>query len=56
MGNSLIIARYEEDVNWVQDFKNFNTIIYNKGKPLSKELNFTFTFLTFPKQLILYDF
>ena len=39
MGNSLIIARYDEDVRWVKDFKNFNTIIYNKGKKLAANKN-----------------
>ena len=36
---SLIISRFDEDISWLEKYKNFNIIIYNKGKPLSKELN-----------------
>ena len=29
--HALIVAKYEEDIRWVQDFSNFNVFIYDKS-------------------------
>lgn len=34
MENSLIIARYNENLDWLKAHKNFNIVIYNKGKEI----------------------
>ena len=34
MGNSLIISRFNENLNWLENFSQFNILIYNKGKKL----------------------
>lgn len=34
---SIIVARYDEDVEWTKEFSN--VIIYNKGEPLSQDYN-----------------
>ena len=31
MSNSLIISRFDEDLNWLKSINNFKKIIYNKG-------------------------
>ena len=39
MNISIIISRYNENLDWLKDFNNFKIIIYNKGEDLS---NFNF--------------
>ena len=39
MSNSLIISRFNEDLNWLKRFKNFKITIYNKGQDIQ---NITF--------------
>ncbi len=34
MDKSLIIARYNENINWLKNYKDFQIIIYNKGDKL----------------------
>ena len=34
MSISLIIARYQEDISWLDDYNNMNKIIYNKGEKI----------------------
>ena len=36
MDKSLIIARYSEDLQWLEEHKDFKIIVYNKGKKLKK--------------------
>ena len=38
MYKSLIIARYNEDLSWLEEFKDFKIIVYNKGDKLSDNL------------------
>ena len=35
MQKCLIIARYDENLNWLESFRDFKIIIYNKGKTLN---------------------
>ena len=35
MKKSLIISRFNEDINWLKEIKGFKIIIYNKGNKLS---------------------
>ena len=37
MKTSLIIARYNEDISWLNEYKKFNLFIYNKGEDLSNK-------------------
>ena len=37
MDKSLIIARYDENLNWLKKYKDFKITVYNKGKKLKKE-------------------
>lgn len=37
MKKNLIIARYNEDISWLEEFNEFEIIIYNKGKKLSNK-------------------
>ena len=37
MNKSLIISRFNEDINWLNKFNNFNIIIYNKGDYLTNK-------------------
>jgi len=37
MDKSLIIARYDEDIEWVKKYNDFNITIYNKGNKLEDE-------------------
>lgn len=32
---TLIVSRYNEDISWLCNYKNFNIIIYNKGEDIS---------------------
>ena len=34
MSNSLIISRFDEDLNWLKSIKNFKITIYNKGEKI----------------------
>ena len=34
MSTSLIISRFDEDLNWIKRFKNFEITIYNKGQDI----------------------
>ena len=34
MSNSLIISRFDEDLNWLKSINNFKKIIYNKGNKI----------------------
>ena len=38
MDKCLIIARYNEDLSWLKEFKDFKIIVYNKGDKLSDNL------------------
>ena len=38
MDKALIIARYNEDLSWLKEFKDFRIIVYNKGDKLSDNL------------------
>ena len=38
MDKALIIARYNEDLSWLEKFKDFKIIVYNKGDKLSDNL------------------
>ena len=38
MDKDLIIARYNEDLSWLKEFKDFKIIVYNKGDKLSENL------------------
>ena len=38
MDKCLIIARYNEDLSWLKEFKDFKIIVYNKGDELSDKL------------------
>ncbi len=38
MNKDLIIARYNEDLSWLKEFKDFKIIVYNKGDKLSDNL------------------
>ena len=38
MNKCLIIARYNEDLSWLEEFKDFKIIVYNKGAELSGDL------------------
>ena len=41
MKKSIIISRFNEDINWLKDLKDFRKIIiYNKGNSLSNHDNF----------------
>ena len=40
MNKSLIIARYEEDLDWLKQHKDFEITVYNKGSKLSEYKNF----------------
>ncbi len=31
MKNSIIVSRYDEDISWLEEYKDFNIYIYNKG-------------------------
>ena len=42
----LIVARYSEDISWLKNYKNFDIIIYNKGKPFQENLDFTIKEIT----------
>ncbi len=37
MSNSLIISRFNEDLNWLKSIENFKIIIYNKGKQIQDD-------------------
>ena len=37
MDKCLIIARYNEDLEWLKEFKDFKIIVYNKGDELSEK-------------------
>jgi len=37
MNFCIVVARYNENVDWTKQFSN--VIIYNKGKPLSNDFN-----------------
>ena len=37
MNTSLIIARYREDISWLQSQKDFNLYIYNKGSQIKEK-------------------
>tara|TARA_B100000212_G_scaffold317287_1_gene272840 strand:- start:41279 stop:41986 length:708 start_codon:yes stop_codon:yes gene_type:complete len=39
MKTSIIVSRFNEDLSWIKEFKEFKVIIYNKGK-LFKNENF----------------
>ena len=34
MVNSLIISRFNENLDWLKAYQNFNIVIYNKGEPI----------------------
>ena len=38
MDKCLIISRYNEDLGWLKEFKDFKIIVYNKGDKLSENL------------------
>ena len=38
MDKCLIIARYNENLDWLKEFKDFKIIVYNKGAELSGDL------------------
>ena len=38
MDKCLIIARYKEELGWLEEFKDFKIIVYNKGNILSDNL------------------
>ena len=38
MDKCLIIARYNEDLSWLEEFKDFKIIVYNKGEKISGNL------------------
>ena len=38
MDKCLIISRYNEDLGWLKEFKDFKIIVYNKGNELSENL------------------
>ena len=40
MNKCLIIARYNEDLKWLEKYKDFKIVIYNKGKVLKNNSNF----------------
>ena len=40
MDKSLIIARYNEDLGWLEKYKNFKITVYNKGARLKNEQYF----------------
>ena len=33
----MIISRFNEDISWLEEIKDFKIIIYNKGEKLSKD-------------------
>ena len=33
----LIISRFNEDISWLENHKDFKVIIYNKGKELKRQ-------------------
>lgn len=35
MDNSLIISRFNENLNWLKAYQNYNIVIYNKGEELT---------------------
>ena len=37
MSNSLIISRFDEDLNWLKSIKNFKIKIYNKGETIQDD-------------------
>ena len=39
MKNSIIVSRYDEDISWLERYKDFNIYIYNKGEKI--ETTFT---------------
>ena len=40
MDKCLIIARYNENIEWLKRYKDFKIIVYNKGETLSEDYNF----------------
>ena len=38
MDKCLIISRYNEDLGWLKEFKDFKIIVYNKGNELSENV------------------
>ena len=40
MDKCLIIARYNENLDWLKEFKDFKIIVYNKGAELSGNLTY----------------
>ena len=38
MKNSIIVSRYDEDINWLEEYKDFNIYIYNKGANIETKL------------------
>tara|TARA_Y100000589_G_scaffold331848_1_gene387434 strand:- start:2797 stop:3495 length:699 start_codon:yes stop_codon:yes gene_type:complete len=39
MKNSIIVSRYEEDISWLERYKDFNIYIYNKGEKIETKLS-----------------
>jgi len=39
MNKSIIISRFDENINWVNKHKNFKILIYNKGTKLSSKVS-----------------
>ena len=37
MSKSLIISRFDEDLDWLNSIKNFKKIIYNKGRNIQDD-------------------
>mgnify|MGYP001162715733 FL=1 len=40
MDKCLIIARYNENIEWLKRYNDFKIIVYNKGETLSEDYNF----------------
>ena len=38
MDKCVIIARYDEDISWLKEYKDFKIIVYNKGKKLKDSI------------------
>ena len=39
MNNSIIVSRYDEDISWLESYKDFNIYIYNKGSNLETKIS-----------------
>jgi len=38
MKNSIIVSRYDEDISWLEEYKDFNIYLYNKGANIETKL------------------